>query len=95
GESHRFFIPDEALDVFNDEFDYRETANSRDLTDMAAALFVGMLDTPAVPSGGGGGSSNDLPWGRREDEDEREWARRCAREAARVIGKKPKTGRKR
>ncbi len=84
GESRRFFIPDEALDVFNDEFDYRETANSRDLTDMAAALFVGMLDTPAVPSGGGGGSSNDLPWGRREDEDEREWARRCAREAARV-----------
>lgn len=96
GESRRFFIPDEALDVFNDEFDYRETANSRDLTDMAAALFVGMLDTPAVPSGGGGGGgSNDLPWGRCEDEDEREWARRCAREAARVIGKKPKTGRKR
>ena len=95
GESRRFFIPDEALDVFNDEFDYRETANSRDLTDMAAALFVGMLDTPAVSSGGGGGGSNDLPWGRREDEDEREWARRCAREAARVIGKKPKTGQKR
>ena len=42
------------------------------------------LDTPAVPSGGGGGSSNDLPWGRREDEDEREWARRCAREAAKM-----------
>lgn len=63
---------------------------------MAAALFVGMLDTPAVPSGdGGGGGSNDLPWGRREDEDEREWARQCAREAERVIGKKPKTGRKR
>lgn len=41
-----------------------ETANSRDLTDMAAALFVGMLDTPAVPSGGGGGSSNDLPLGK-------------------------------
>lgn len=95
GESRRFFIPDEALAVFDDEFDYRETANRRDLTDMAAALFVGMLDTPAVPSGGGGGGSNDLPWGRREDEDEREWARRCAREVARVIGKKPKTGRKR
>ena len=94
-ESRRFFIPDEALDVFNDEFDYRETANSRDLTDMAVALFVGMLDAPAVLSGGGGGGSNDLPWGRREDEDEREWARRCAREAARVIGKKPKTERKR
>lgn len=96
GESRWFFIPDEALDVFNDEFDYRETANSRDLTDMAAALFVGILDTPAVPSGGGGGGgSNDLPWGRREDEDDQEWARRCAREAERMIGKKPGTGRKR
>ena len=95
GKTYKRYLPDKVLDFFNDEFDYRETANSRDLTDMAAALFVGMLDTPAVPSGGGGGSSNDLPWGRREDEDEREWARRCAREAARVIGKKPKTGRKR
>lgn len=96
GESRRYFIPDEVVGIFNDEFDYRETANSRDLTDMAVALFVGMLDAPAVPSGGGGGgSSSDLPWGRREDEDEREWARRCAREAARVIGRKPKTGRKR
>ena len=69
GGSLRCFIPDEALDVFNDEFDYRETANSRDLTDMAVALFVGMLDVPAVPSEGGG-SSSDLPWG-REDEDDR------------------------
>lgn len=93
--SPSYFIPDEALDVFNDEFDYRETANSRDLTDMAVTLFVGMLDVPAIPSGGGGGSSSDLPWGRREDEDEREWARRCARQAARMIGRKPKTGLKR
>lgn len=94
GKNCRFFIPDEALDVFNDEFDYRKTANSHDLTDMAAALFVGMLDTSAVLSRGGGGSdSNDQPWGGREDE--REGARRCAREAAREIGKKPKTGRKR
>ena len=49
----------------------------------------------AAPSGGGGGGSSDLPWGRREDEDDREWARRCAREAERMIGRKPKTGRKR
>jgi len=94
-ESRRFFIPDEALDVFNDEFDYRETANSRELTDRAVALFVGMMSAQAAPSGGGGGGSSDLPWGRREDEDDREWARRCAREAERMIGRKPKTGRKR
>ena len=48
------FIPDEVLKVFDNEFDYRETVNSRDLTDMAAALFVGILDTPAVLSGGSG-----------------------------------------
>ena len=40
-------------------------------------------------------TSSDLPWGRREDEDDREWARRCAREAERMIGRKPKTGQKR
>lgn len=63
GESHRFFIPDDVLQVFNDEFDYRETANSRELTDMAVALFIGMTGVPAVPaSGGGGGGSSDLPW---------------------------------
>lgn len=95
GESHRFFIPDDVLQVFNDEFDYRETANSRELTDMAVALFIGMTGVPAVPaSGGGGGGSSDLPWGRREDEDEREWARRCVRAAARTAGKKTKSGRK-
>lgn len=93
--SRSYFIPDEALAVFDDEFDYRETANSRDLTDMAVALFVGMMSAQAAPSGGGGGGSNDLPWGRRKDDDDREWARRCAREAERMIGKKPKTGRKR
>ena len=94
-ESRNYFIPDEALKVFDDEFDYRETANSRELTDRAVALFVGMMSAQAAPSGGGGGGSSDLPWGRREDEDDREWARRCAREAERMIGRKPKTGRKR
>ncbi|KAA3159973.1 relaxase, partial [Akkermansia sp. BIOML-A63] len=94
-ESRNYFIPDEALKVFDDEFDYRETANSRELTDRAVALFVGMMSAQAAPSGGGGGGSSDLPWGRREDEDDREWARRCAREAEKMIGKRPKTGRKR
>ena len=55
------------------------------------ALFVGMISVPAVPSGGGGGSSNDLPWGRNEDEDEMERARRCARAAIKKFGKKPKS----
>ncbi len=82
------------MEVFDDEFDYREVANHKDLTDFAVALFVGMTSAQAAPSGGGGGDSNGLSWGRNKDEDELEWARRCAREAARRIGKKPKTGRK-
>lgn len=93
--SRRYFIPEKVMEVFDDEFDYREVANYKELTDRAVALFAGMMSAQAAPSGGGGGSTSDLPWGRREDEDEREWARRCAREAARMIGRKPKVGQKR
>lgn len=59
---------------------------------MAVALFVGMLDTPAVSTGGGGGGSqSDLPW-RDKDDDDLQWARRCARAATLRLGKKPRTG---
>lgn len=91
GTEQRFYIPEQVLDCFNEEFDYREVANSRELTDMAVALFVGMLDTPALSAGGGGGSQSDLPW-RDKDDDDLEWARRCARAATRRLGKKPRTG---
>ena len=92
-----FYIPEKVLDCFNDEFDYRHTANSRELTDMAVAIFVGLLETPNVATGGGGGgggSQSDLPW-RDKDEDDLQWARRCTRAASRLLGKKPKTGLKR
>ena len=88
----RFYIPERVLDYFNEEFDYREVANSSDLTDIAVAIFVGMLDTPAVSTGGGsGGSQSDLPW-RDKDDDDLQWARRCARAATLLLGKKPRTG---
>ena len=95
GKEHRFYIPEKVLDYFNDEFDYRFIANCQELTDMAVAIFVGLLDTPNVATGGsGGGSQSDLPW-RDKDEDDLQWARRCARAASRLIGKKPKTRLKR
>ena len=47
GREQRFYIPERVLDYFNEEFDYREVANSSDLTDIAVAIFVGMLDTYA------------------------------------------------
>ena len=71
---------------------YREVANSSELTDIAVAIFVGMLETPAVSAGGGGGGSqSDLPW-RDKDDDDLQWARRCARAATLLLGKKPRTG---
>ena len=95
GKEHRFYIPEKVLDYFNDEFDYRFVSNCKELTDMAMAIFVGLLETPNVATGGGGeGSQNDLPW-RDKDEDDLLWARRCARAAGRSLGKKPKTGLKR
>ena len=92
GREQRFYIPERVLDYFNEEFDYREVANSSDLTDIAVAIFVGMLETPAVSiGGGGGGSQSDLLW-RDKDDDDLQWARRCARAAILLLGKKPRTG---
>ena len=97
GNTSLFYIPDDVMQMFNDEFDYRETANWKELTDMAVALFVGLsaLDTVSTGGSGGGGSSNDNDWRNKKDEDDMERARRCARAAAAHIGKKTKSGRKR
>ena len=92
GTEQHFYIPERVLDYFNEEFDYREVANSSELTDIAIAIFVGMLETPAVSTGGdGGGSQSDLPW-RDKYDDNLQWARRCARAATLLLGKKPRTG---
>ena len=93
-QEHRFYIPEKVLNHFNDEFDYRFVSNSQELTDMAVAIFVGLLEVPNAPTGGGGGSQSELPW-RDKDEDDLLWAKRCARAAIRTLGKKPKTGLKR
>lgn len=95
GKTSQFYIPNDVMQVFDDEFNYREIANWQVLTDTAVALFVGLtaLDTISIGSGGGG-SSNDDNWRDRKDEDEIERARRYARTAARLI-KTPKSGRRR
>ena len=94
-QNYHFYIPEKVLDCFNNEFDYRHTVNSQELTDMAVAIFIGLLETPNVATGGGGGGSqSDLPW-RDKNEDDLQWARRCARAASRLLGKKPKSGLKR
>ena len=80
------------MDMFNDEFDYRETANWEELTNLAIVLFIGMAGGPAtISSGGGGGSSTDNNRGRDKDEDDLHWARRCAKTATQKLGKQPKS----
>ena len=62
----------------------------------ATLLFLGMVDnaTTFAEGNGGGGSGNDMKWGRDDDEDNRAWARRCMMMACKMmrpsIGKKPK-----
>lgn len=86
------YIPTNVIRFFDDEFDYREVANWKPLTNLAMAYFT-MLAVPDVaPSGGGGGSSSDQGWGRDRDEDEKDWARRCAQAATVKLGRKPKSG---
>lgn len=81
------------MDLFNDEFDYREVANCQELTNFAVALFIGMASGPATaPSGGNGGSSTDNNWGCDKDEDKLRWARRCASAATQKLDIQPKYG---
>lgn len=96
GITLQFYIPNDVMQVFDDEFDYREIVNWQELTAMAVALFVGLtaLDTVSIGTGGGG-SSNDDNWRDRKDEEEIERARRCARAAAARLGKTLKSGRRR
>ncbi len=51
-----------------------------DMQKTAMLLFAGYIDaaTFMAESHGGGGSAPSSGWGRDKDEDEREWARRCA-----------------
>lgn len=96
GKTYKRYLPDRVLEFFNDEFDYRELANWQDLQNLAMAYFTLITSPYEVTSGGGGGGSqSDLKWGREPDEDEIEFARRCAREASHRLGTHKKSGIKR
>ena len=53
----------------------------------AMYLFLGCLDgaTQFAQSCGGGGTSSDLPWGRKNDEDDRRFAYRCMMQAHKML----------
>lgn len=67
--------------VFDEEFgSLDEEVKQTNLFKVAALLFAGYLDaaTSMAASSGGGGSPGS-GWGKDKDDDERNWAVRCAK----------------
>lgn len=94
-KEQRYYIPKTVYDYFDEEFDYTSITNSEQLKDYAVSIFIGLMNAQDVQTGsGGGGSQSDLPW-RDKDDDDLEWARRCAHFAKRHLGMKQKSGYKR
>ncbi len=80
-------IPKEAYHVLANAISLADTgeftAGILDMQKTAMLLFAGYVDaaTTLSESHGGGDSAPSSGWGRDKDEDEREWARRCAQMA--------------
>ena len=86
-EYHRYHvaIPEEADEIIRRECSVPEDnpfATIEDVRNTALLLFAEYLDgATSMAASGGGGGSDIGGWGKDKDEDEREWARRCARMA--------------
>ena len=81
-------IPEAADNIIRQDCSLEEAhplAKIEEIQHTALLLFAGYLDaaTSMAASSGGGGSDTG-GWGRDKDEDELEWARRCARMANRM-----------
>ena len=74
------------MEVFNDEFDYREVANWEMLTNLACAYFAALLTPDVQVTYSGGGTTSQSRWGRDKDEDDLAFARRCAIMAKSKLG---------
>ena len=84
GKRFNIQIPTDAYDTMNNNIEVSEntSASHTDIMDVAMLLFMNYLDaaTSMSESCGGGGSPGS-GWGRNKDEDDRDWARRCAIQA--------------
>ena len=92
-------IPSNANDILMQKVSFPENnvfGTINDLQQTAVLLFAGYLDaaTQMSESSGGGGRTPD-GWGRDKDEDDLEWARRCARMASQMCRPAIKRGNRR
>lgn len=83
--SYHVEIPEAADNIIRQECSLEEVhplAKIEEIQHTALLLFAGYLDAAtSMASSSGGGGSDTGGWGRDKDEDELEWARRCARMA--------------
>ena len=88
-------IPNHIQEVFVNEFATSDDLNVSNLAKVAALLFAEYIDAAtSIASSGGSGGSPGTGWGKDKDEDERNWALRCAR-MAKWLCKPMSRGRKR
>ena len=89
-------IPNPIKDIFFNEAQFPEdndTATIENVAHVAMLLFVGYIDAATSLSescGGGGGSAPESGWGKKDDEDERQYARRCLKMAHSICKPKPR-----
>ena len=85
-EYHRYHveIPEAADNIIRQNCSLEEAhplAKLEEIQHTALLLFAGYLDAATSMATSSGGGSDTGGWGRDKDEDELEWARRCARMA--------------
>ena len=79
----KVWISDSVKDIFLNEAQVpegNEIATVENVAHVAMLLFAGYIDAATSMSescGGGGGSAPESGWGKKDDEDERAYARRC------------------
>jgi len=95
-ETFKVEIPDVIKDLFINEAQVPEDNNLatiKDVSRVAMLLFVGYIDAATSMSescGGGGDSAPSSGWGKDNDEDERQYARRCLKMAHSMCKPKPR-----
>lgn len=88
-------IPNHIQDIFANEFATSGDLDIPNLAKVAALLFFEYIDAATfIASSGGGGGSPGSGWRKDKDEDERNWALRCAK-MAKWLCKPMSRGRKR
>jgi len=85
--SYHVEIPEAADNIIRQNCSLEEAhplAKLEEIQHTALLLFAGYLDAATSMATSSGGGSDTGGWGRDKDEDELEWARRCARMAKRT-----------